>query len=210
MNLTQLTARLNSLSGFDLTDAEACELLNEAQLEAARKSRYPRKTVEAGPTVAGQAAYTLPEDFLLPYRLAVAGTPWAPSDRETVRRYEKGELKLLEDGVYYEAPDSEGNRALYLYPTPGDAVTLELTYVYAPAALNVDEPSKEPVAFPSYWHNKLIHFVAADYYETVEDDAELAQVQQSKADLAIADLVRYDNERTSPGPFIVGIAGVTA
>lgn len=55
-----------------------------------------------------------------------------------------------------------------------------------------------------------MHFVAADYYETVEDDAELAQVQQNKADLAVADLVRYDNERASSGSFVVGIAGVTA
>jgi hypothetical protein len=141
--------------------------------------------------------------------VAVAGVPWAPSDRETVRRYEKGELKLLGEGVYYEGTDEEGNRTLNLYPTPGSAVELELTYVYAPTALNVDEPSKEPTAFPTYWHKRLVHFVAADYYETVEDDAELAQVQQGKADLAVADLVRYDNERASSGPFVVGILGAT-
>lgn len=210
VNLTSLTARLNSLSGFDLSAAEAAELLNEAQLEAARRSRYPRKTVEVGPAVEGQAAYTLPTDYVLPYKVAVAGVPWSTSDRETVRQYERGELKLLAQGVYYEDSDEEGNRTLNLYPTPGGGSEIALTYVYAPTPLNVDEPSKEPTAFPTYWHKRLIHFVAADYYETVEDDAELAQVQQNKADLAVADLVRYDNERVTPGPFVAGIAGITA
>jgi hypothetical protein len=210
VDLTALTARLNSLGGFDLSDSEACDLLNDAQAEAARRSRYPRKTVELGPTVGGQAAYALPADFLLPQTVAVAGVPWPSSDRETVRQYERGELVMQSQGVYYEAADDEGNRALYLYPTPSGEDTLALEYVYSPAPLSVDEPAGEPTAFPGYWHPKLVHFVAAPYYELVEDDAELAEFHQGKADLAVSDLTRYDNERQGAEPFVVQISGVTA
>lgn len=84
-----------------------------------------------------------------------------------------------------------------------------MEYVYAPAPLTVDEPAGEPTAFPSYWHPKLVHFVAASYFETVEDNSEIAAVEQEKADLAISDLERYDNERAGSGPFLVSILGET-
>jgi hypothetical protein len=161
--------------------------------------------------VAAQAAYELPADFLLPQSVAVAGTPWASSDRETVRQYEKGELTLQVVGVYYEGTDEEGNRALYLYPTPSGGDTLEIEYVYEPVPLNIDEPSLEPVAFPRYWHSKLRYFAAEVYYEAIEDNPELAEVEKAKGDLAVGDLERYDNERASGNGIVTfGISGVTA
>ena len=46
--------------------------------------------------------------------------------------------------------------------------------------------------------------------ETVEDDLELAEGFKAKAEAAIGDLLRYENERGGGGsPFLVRIAGVT-
>lgn len=210
MNLTALTARLNAFDGFDLSGAECCDLLNEAQVEAARRTRYCRKTVELA-AVSGQVAFTLPADFLLPFSVSVGGRPWASSDRQTVRRYEQGELILQDEGVFYEATDEDGNRGLYLYPAPTSAVTVEIEYVYSPPPLNVDEAAGEPTAFPFYWHPKLLPFAAAVYYGTVEDNPELAAFNQEKADLAVSDLERYDNERaTGGGSFLVQMPGINA
>lgn len=75
----------------------------------------------------------------------------------------------------------------------------------------MDEPSVEPSEFPNWFHVKLAHFLGEIYYGTVEDNPELAEVQKGKADLAVSELVRYDNERSSgDGIFIPGIVGVTA
>lgn len=211
MDLAALTARLNDLAGFDLSSAEACSLLNEARAEAARRSRYPRKVADIGPTVAGQVAYNWPEDLLIPLSVSVAGEPWEASDRETVRQYEKGELVLQSVGVWYEASDESGARKLYLYPAPSGGDTIEVEWVFQGSPFTADETSAEPDEFPSWWHSKLIFIVAETYYAFVEDDEELAQINREKADLAVGDLIRYDNERHSgSGVFRPGIVGVTA
>jgi hypothetical protein len=151
-----------------------------------------------------------PEDLLYVLSVTVAGRPWEPSDRETVRQFESGELRMTGYGVWYEGTDKDGARKLYLYPAPA-STTLELEWVYEAPAFNVDEPNVEPSEFPAWFHEKLVHFVGEIYYGTVEDNPELAEVQKGKADLALSELVRYDNERASgDGIFIPGIVGVTA
>jgi hypothetical protein len=210
MNLAQLTTRLNAFEGFDLTDSDARDLLNEARRRFARRSKYPRKTGNAGPTVAGQAAYDFPADYLLMVSVSLDGSdPLPAADPASVKQFTSGSLILEVDGVWYEAPDEAGVRQLYLYPTPDAAKSIDLEWVYRPTPMinNEDEPSELPEEF----HPALLPEVAAVYYETVEDDPELAQRNSEKADLWVADLTRYDNERRAgDGIFRVGIAGVTA
>lgn len=152
-----------------------------------------------------------PEDLLLPLSLAVAGHPWGSSDRETVRQFETGELRLTGAGVWYDAPDENGLRKLYLYPSPSGGDTLEVEWVYQAVALSTDTPTGQPSEFPEWWHPKLLHFIGEGYFATVEDNPELAEYHKGKADLAVSDLIRYDNERQAgDGIFLPGIAGVTA
>jgi hypothetical protein len=226
VDLTALTNRLNSFAGFDLSAADACGLINEAQRELARRSKYCRKTVTTvGPTVANQGAYDYPDDLILPLRLSVAGLPWEPSDAERVEQYKQGVLVLqtgggwsadtgawTAGGVFYDAADDTGTRKLNLYPvasTGGDAIELE--YVYRPQDLSVDAPSAEPVAFPEEFHPGLLSYCAQAYYSTVEDNPDLAQVNGAAFDLVVSELVRYRNQRGSGnGVFVVGIVGQTA
>jgi len=143
-------------------------------------------------------------------RVAVAGRPWGSSDRETVRQFETGSLALQAVGVWYEQPDPEGIRRLHLYPTPSGGATLELEWVYA-GSFKADDLNGVPSEFPEWFHPKLCHFAAEAYYETVEDNPELAEQQKAKADLAVSELVRYDNKRRSgSGVFRIPIAGMTA
>jgi hypothetical protein len=177
---------------------------------AAVRSRYPRKVVEAGPTVAGQAPYSWPSDLLLPLTVSVAGRVFPPSDFDTVRQYEKEELRFFGWGVWYERAGEEGSRKLYIYPAPGEAgLEVQVEHVYEAAALNED--SDEPSEFPNWFHPELCHFVAEVYYDTVEDNPELAEAAKAKADNAVGQLVRYDNERQAgEGVFKVPVAGVDA
>jgi hypothetical protein len=125
-----------------------------------------------------------------------------------VRRLERGSLRS-HDAYFYEKAGEDGTRKLYLYPAPTEATTLELEYVFRPAALVND--SDTPTEIPEDFHEKLLHFAAVTYYRTVEDNPELANDNERLVNEAIAALQRYDNIRsTGESPWTVGIVGLTA
>lgn len=209
MNLAQLRTRLSSFDGFDLEAEEARDLINESRRRFALRSKYPKKTSAFDTTVSGQSTYDWPTDLLLPLKLSVAGLPWEATDEETAARYANGELILQREGAWYDAPGETGARQLHLYPTPGSSsLAIHLEWVYRPTDLvnDTDEPEEIPVEF----HPAILFEVAATYYETFEDNPELAQRNSEKADTAVGELTRYDNMRRSgTGIFQVGIVGVT-
>lgn len=147
---------------------------------------------------------------MLPLSVTVNGVPYSQSDRETVRAIERGKLIHRGDGLFYEQSDSAGVRKVYLYPAPTEAgQEIELEWVFRPIPLSED--TDEPTEIPQEFHPKLLHFVAATYYRTSEDNPELASYNAEKADLAVSELTRYENLRASgEGPWQVGISGVTA
>lgn len=132
------------------------------------------------------------------------------SDRETVRRFERGELRYSGSGVWFDAPDDTGERKLNVYPAPGEAgQAIDVEWVFRPVPLAED--TSEPSEYPAEFHPKLLHFCAAQYYRTAEDSPELAEVNQRLAEEAISALMRYDNMRSSgEAPWRVPISGSTA
>lgn len=132
-----------------------------------------------------------------------------PSDPDTVREYETGALRLGADRVYYEDPGEDGIRKLVFYPAPVEGQAVNLLYVFAPEPMTED--SDEPSEFPRPFHEALIPAAAAQYYETVEDNPELAQRNSEQLDLWVGKLVRYDNQRRGGSdPFMVPIQGISA
>lgn len=163
-----------------------------------------------GVTTSSQAVYGWPDDFLLPLQVSLeGGDPLDPADPTTVRQYERDTLSLLQDRVYYEAPGDDGVRRLALYPEPSDGLVIELEYVYAPAPMTAD--ADEPTEIPRPFHEALLPASAATYYETVEDNPELAQRSAEQLDLWVGKLARYDIQRRGgSNPFQVPIVGVSA
>ena len=174
------------------------------------ESKYPRKAVDIGPTVAGQDTYDWPDDFLLPIAVSLGSRdPLEATDPATAREYASGSLALLREGAWYEAPSESGSRQIILYPMPGEGQAINLEYVYAPPPMTSD--SDEPTEIPRPFHEGLLPAAAATYYETVEDNPELAQRNSEQLDLWVGKLVRYDNQRRGGSdPFMVPIAGVSA
>ena len=120
-------------------------------------------------------------------------------------------LILGRRGVWYERADKEGTRKLYLYPAPSGGDSIELEWVYRPAPLSVAEPKGEPSELPDEFHPALLSEASAVYYETVEDNPDLAQRNSERADLWVGELTRYDNQRRSgSGSFRISILGATA
>jgi hypothetical protein len=147
---------------------------------------------------------------LLPISVTVAGVPWQSSSRETVKQYEQGELLLRTIGVWYDAEDEEGVRKLNLYSPPSGAAALEVEYVYRPTAFDTSNLNAEPDEFPDEFHAALLRYVASQYYETVEDNPELAERNGQKFDLAVSELRRYAVQRGGSTPFQIPIVGWTA
>lgn len=137
------------------------------------------------------------------------GDPWEAADRDTVRSYERGGLILQKEGAWFDAPNADGVSQLHLYPTPSSGLTIELEWAFRPPPMAAD--ADEPSEFPEEFHPGLCWEAAATYYETMEDNPELAQRNQEKADSYINGLIAYGNERRSGnGVFIPAIVGWTA
>jgi len=209
VTLEKLLKRAEELYGFDTGSTEALiELFNDARQDAARLSGYPRKVVTA--ELNGDEI-ELPEDYLLASTVIVGGTPFVESDRMTVRQFENGELLPTGPGYWYDYTNDEGATVVKLWPEPASTAKVEFEYIYCGLDWTSGSGEEAPVEFPRWFHPKLISFVAAAYYETVEDNPELAEVAKGKAEQAVSDLIRYDNERQGGGaPFQIGIQGLTS
>jgi hypothetical protein len=174
------------------------------------RSKYPKKVAVIGSTVSGQGVYDWPEDLLLPLSLSVGGAdPWEATSAEAVKQYGTGSLILHRQGAWWDAPGEDGVRRLNLYPMPGDEDDIELEWVFVPPPMS--GATDEPAWLPKPFHKGLVYEVAADYYETVEDNPELGQRNAEKMDALVAELTRYDNMRRSGnGVFQVPVVGWTA
>lgn len=85
MTAQEMVTRLNGLSGFDLTDAEALQLINEGYRELVARSEWLRATVTSvGPTVANQENYTLPTDLYRALKVYVGTAPAFPTGDEEI------------------------------------------------------------------------------------------------------------------------------
>lgn len=120
-----------------------------------------------------------------------------------------GSLALCSEGAYYEADGEDGVKRVVLVGSYGSGLPISLRYVYAPPPMTAD--SDEPSELPRPFHEALLPASAAVYYETVEDNPELAQRNSEQVDLWVGRLVRYDNQRRGGSdPFMVPILGVSA
>lgn len=205
MNLSQLRTRANGLSGFDLSDAEATDLINEAIRDFARLSGFPRKVWEFE-TVADTTEYELPSDFIKPVTVRVAGYPLDGTDTNTIADLQAGILTTNSDGAWYLS-DDQGH--LGIWRTPAEAQTVSVQYVYQPLPLVLDDDV--PGAFPDEFHPALIFYVGSVYYATVEDNPDLAAVNDDRYRAKAEELNRHRiSLESADETFAIGIAGVTA
>lgn len=165
--------------------------------------------MDIGPVVAEQDTYEWPSDFLLPLSLSLGSNdPLEPISPEDARRVASGSLALCREGAYYEVDGEDGMKRVVLVGA-GAGLSVNLHYVYAPPPMTSDED--EPTELPRPFHEALLPASAAVYYETVEDNPDLAQRNAEQLDLWIGKLVRYDNQRRGGSdPFMVPVLGVSA
>lgn len=207
MDASQLTARVNAINGLDLSEPETWSLLSEGGRELNRRAQYARRISDIGPTVADQAAYALPADFVLPIAVALSGSPIPASDEASVLEFAAGMMSLAVDAVWYVTDSDLGVKTFYLYPVPssgGDEITME--YVRRPP--EIESAGDIPSWLPEEFHPYLVNYVAREYFGGIEDDPEMRQLHADQFDLGVSQLAAHRNmQATGDRPFQMRVLG---
>jgi hypothetical protein len=173
----------------------------------ARLSKYPRKRWDFE-TVPGQLeGYTVPADWIQQVSVRIDGTVIEGTDPLTIADIAAGYvLSSAPGGYWYLAEDQQ---SLGIYPISTEVRQVATQYVYTPPALVLDTDT--PSAFPESFHSALLLYVAAQYYSTVEDNPELAQVNDERYRAKAAELEQFRiSQETADATFHIQIAGMTA
>lgn len=140
----------------------------------------------------------------MPLAVRVGGYKYENSSAMEVARFATNDLILDAKGAWYT-----DNGAFMLWPSPSAIQPVTVEYVFVPPALILG--TDEPTAFPAAFHPALIFYVSSVYYATVEDSAELSQVNEERYRVRAAELEKYRvSQETGDQPFLAGIRGMTA
>jgi hypothetical protein len=181
-------------------DTLAGQLVNETIAEIVDRSAYPQVKVNRTLT-AGTDEYDISTDFAVTDFVDVAFVRSKNAAGTVTREVQPVNLSELnawrEDGSTGQArlyafrqPDT-----IILYPNPALSTdTLDVTYVYLPAALSddTDEPTE---AVPDRWHGVIVDGAAARLATIEEADPNLTQMLQGRFEVGLSQYVQTVSER---------------
>lgn len=127
MTFDELLAAVKAEGGFDVGDLIVGGWINETHQKAAAESQWLMRTLELGPTIAGVAAYALPDDVvdLVGLFLQDATKPPLPYSRvstEQLWSLKAGSAGLTgSGGVFAPQFDASAVEQVELYPAPASA-----------------------------------------------------------------------------------------
>jgi hypothetical protein len=111
--------------GFDNTDTEILGWVDERQKEMVAAARARRKSVSAGPTVAGQGNYTLPEGIVEIFNVRVGtgvlGPLYTRASASVHAAYEQAALSYDGAGFFVPWATNTGTDQFWLVPYPTEA-----------------------------------------------------------------------------------------
>lgn len=208
--LDSLVTELSSFSGFDLTDDEATDLINEACAELNSRGEWFRAVIEVDTTVSGTGTYDFPTSTDRLLRLYVDDVPWSRLDLDTIKLADIGQASIAyatNAGVFAPTEDDASQEQVRLYPTPtttGLSITAQV--VVDPPTLDSDA---DTTVFPSpRFDRALVDYVAAVAYAGLEDNSEESQIRMAKFEEKAVELRRLRIGRVGRGPRRIPVVGV--
>lgn len=175
MNLADMKRRIQNIMGDDsgvfFEAVDLADLCNDAQMDIVRKTEILRTTSTIS-TIANQAEYALPADFIVEKRVTYLNL-----------KMKKTTIDEIDDWLdSKDDPTTAGTPSFYylvgnkigFYPTPVGAVAnpIRVSYVKAPATLAADVDIPE---IPVHMHEDIIRYVIARAREQSEQ-FDVAQV----------------------------------
>lgn len=181
--------------GTDASRATVLSVLNEAYAQQVADSRWFRTEASIGSTVAGTAAYVVPDTIVEMFAVTVGGGTFEPIGEDVMRRIINGSVSLRiasSGGVYAPGYSSTGSPQITLYPTPSTGgVPITVYAALVPAALT-DSSGSVPVT-PSDTHSSLIDGTAAILLNRIDERPDLAGGYQTRFDTVTEKIRRRKN-----------------
>lgn len=205
--VAELRTKLD-LAGLDLTPAEELSLINEAVDELCVESEWTRANLDLGPTVADQAAYTLPSNLHRILRLRVGSTIYEPTDEEAAVDLQQARRSLWVDGVWWLSFDSSGTESVSLYPTPSSSGTaITAICVVHPTALTGES---DDLPTPPDYDRAVANYVKSIAMGDEEDNEQTRDYYLGEFERAKQKLRDLRNSRAARKGATIRITGYTA
>lgn len=201
--------------GFDISAADVSTAtlqgwVNEVYKEVVAESRWMTAVETLAVTVAGQAAYDLPDSVVDVLGLSLAdssGNPgdWQPVSLEDLWALQRGDLGLSgSGGVYGQTAKADSTKQVQLFPAPttsGAAITALV------ALVPVDLVNGKTPAIPEDLHGRLVDAAIALGLLRVEKRPDLSQPLDARKQEIKDNLVRRRNSRVGSGGTRIRVPG---
>jgi hypothetical protein len=194
-------------SGFDVKDKRAEKIAQRAIKSLAAASHWIKAELELGPTVAGQAGYTLADKIVRLFDVVVGeNTPYGRRDIRILWDLRAGRTTLSgeEGGVFAERFDATGTKKTFdIYPTPEEVLP-----ILGLASITPDDlAAGETLPFPEQYRGAILDFARVELYEQSDENKALAESYEKRALSKAEGLFLLANARTGSGPWKIPVAG---
>lgn len=200
------------VSGSPPSSPTVLRWLTNRHYKMVSRSKCYRKTVDIGPTVAGQRDYALGEDVVEIYEVLVGGIPYGRGRHVELAQGARGFL-LLDDpdaGLMTAEESATGAREIALFPTPGTSgVSITVRAAWLPGELSVSDDAT--LRIPPDFRDALIAGGIATGLRRIEQRADLAAPFESEYSDACEELRRQVSRRyRGTGPAQIRVQGYNA
>lgn len=196
--------------GLDVTDAVAGGWVNEAHKEVVAESGWMMAVETLATTVAGQAAYDVPDNIADVRSIMITdatGLPadWQPKSLEDIWGLQRGVVRLVgSGGVFAATAKADGTKQVQLFPVPstsGVAITALVSLI------PVDLVNGMQPVIPVDMHGKLLDAAIALGLLRVENRPDLAQAFDARKEQLKDLLRRRKNSRMGSTPTRMQVEG---
>lgn len=196
-------------AGFDVKQARAETVIQEGIRHLAARSHWIKAMLNLGPTVADQAAYTLPERVIRLFEVAINNDPYTRRNIHTLWDLRTGRSTLEpgaeEGGVFAEVGSEDGkSKSIELLPTPeeGEAEITGLASIYPEPLAASDE-----LPFPADHRRAVVDYATGILYEGSDENQATGAFYRERADGTAEALRLFANARSGSGPWKIPVAG---
>ncbi|WCB94493.1 hypothetical protein DSM104299_03230 [Baekduia alba] len=195
----------------DVSTATVQGWVNEVYKEVVAESKWMMAVETLAVTVAGTAAYDLPDTVVDVLGLALAdssGNPgdWQPVGLEDLWALQRGDLGLRgSGGVFAQTAKADSTKQIQLFPAPTTSGALITAMV---ALVPADLVNGVTPAVPADVHGRLIDAAIALALLRIEKRPDLAQPLDARKQEIKDILVRRRNSRAGSGSTRIRVQGI--
>lgn len=197
-------------AGFDVKEAQAIKLAQEAVKRFAAKSHWIKAELQLGLTVVGAYNFVIPPKVIQMRKVTVGDNqPYTRKGIEELWDLRAGRSELVNTGaspgVFAERFSEDGiTKSIDIFPTPEEAGQ-PVTGLASVLPDNLELTDELP--FPADKRGAVLDLATAFAYERTDENPGQATYYEKRALAEAEALFLLSNARTGSGPFKIPVAG---